>query len=97
MTFWATLAGMLAVTFASRYGGLALRRELSPFWVRFLHFVPIGVFAALVAPALPGDRGEWGIRVVAAALAALTAWRTRQLGLAIAAGMVAFWLLRLAP
>ena len=51
MTFWATVAGMLAVTFGSRYAGLALRTELPAFWVRFLHFVPIAVFASLVTTA----------------------------------------------
>ena len=71
MTFWLTVAGMLGVTFGSRFAGLALHRELPDFWVRFLHFVPIAVFAALVA------------------------WRTANLGLAIAVGMLAFWLLRI--
>ena len=96
MTFWVTCGGMLAVTFGSRLAGLTLRMELPPFWVRFLHFVPISVFAALVTPSLAGSRGEGGIRVLAAAFAALVAWRTRQFALAIAVGMVAFWLLRLA-
>ncbi len=54
MTFWLTVAGMLAVTFGSRYAGLALRIELPDFWLRFLHFVPIAVFAALVTPSLEG-------------------------------------------
>jgi len=95
VTFWLVVVGMLAVTFGSRYGGLALRAELPAFWVRFLHFVPIAVFAALVTPALEGPRHEWGIRLAAAGLAALAAWRTKQLWVAIAVGMVAFWLLRL--
>ena len=51
MTFWLTVGGMLVVTFGSRYAGLALRTEPA-FWVRFLHFVPIAVFAALVTPSL---------------------------------------------
>ncbi|HEY6960309.1 MAG TPA: AzlD domain-containing protein [Gaiellaceae bacterium] len=93
--FWPTCAGMLAVTFGSRLAGLTLRMQLAPFWLRFLHFVPIAVFAALVTPSLGGSRGEGGIRVAAAALAALAAWRTRNLAAAIAAGMAAFWLLRL--
>ena len=59
MTFWLALAGMVAVTFGSRYAGLALRIELPAFWVRFLHFVPIAVFAALVTPSLEGDLGEF--------------------------------------
>jgi branched-subunit amino acid transport protein len=95
MTFWLVLAGMVAVTFGSRYAGLALRTELPVFWVRFLHFVPIAVFAALVTPSLEGGLGEGGIRVVGAVATALAAWRTRSLGLSIAAGMVAFWLLRI--
>ena len=67
MTFWLTLAGMVAVTFGSRYAGLALQAELPDFWVRFLHFVPIAVFASLVTPSLEGSRDEWAIRVAAAA------------------------------
>lgn len=95
MTFWLTLTGMVAVTFGSRYAGLALRADLPDFWVRFLHFVPIAVFASLVTPSLEGSRDEWAIRVTAAALAAGAAWRTRQLWVAIAVGMAAFWLLRI--
>jgi branched-subunit amino acid transport protein len=95
MSFWVTCAGMVAVTFGSRLAGLLVRMRLPPFWLRFLHFVPISVFAALVTPSLQGSRGEGGIRLAAAALAGLAAWRTRQLGLAIAVGMAAFWLLRL--
>jgi branched chain amino acid efflux pump len=95
VTFWVALAGMVAVTFGSRYAGLALRTELPAFWVRFLHFVPIAVFAALVTPSLEGDLGEGELRVVAAVATVLVAWRTRNLGLSIAAGMIAFWLLRI--
>lgn len=95
MTFWLTVAGMLAVTFGSRYAGLALRFELPDFWLRFLHFVPIAVFAALVTPSLEGGLGEGEIRVAGAVTAGLVAWRTANLGLAIAVGMIAFWLLRI--
>jgi branched-subunit amino acid transport protein len=95
VTFWLTLAGMVAVTFGSRYAGLAVGPDLPDFWVRFLHFVPIAVFAALVTPSLEGPRSEWGIRVAAAGLAAIAAWRTRQLWVAIAVGMATFWLLRI--
>ena len=95
MTFWLTLVGMVAVTFGSRYAGLALQADLPDFWVRFLHFVPIAVFASLVTPSLEGNRNEWVIRVAAAAVAAAAAWRTRQLWVAIAVGMAVFWLLRI--
>jgi branched-subunit amino acid transport protein len=95
VTFWLTVGGMLAVTFGSRYAGLALRTELPAFWVRFLHFVPIAVFAALVTPSLEGGFGEGEIRFTAAVATTLVAWRTRNLGLAIGVGMLAFWLLRI--
>jgi branched-subunit amino acid transport protein len=72
-----------------------MRVDLPDFWVRFLHFVPIAVFASLVTPSLEGTRNEWGIRITAAAIAAVAAWRTRQLWVAIAVGMAVFWLLRI--
>ena len=86
---------MLAVTFGSRLTGLLVRMRLPPFWLRFLHFVPIAVFAALVTPSLAGiaRRGRDPRR--RGDLAGLVAWRTRHLALAIAVGMAAFWLLRL--
>ena len=43
------------------------------------------------SPVADWTRRNWGL------LAALAAWRTRQLWVAIAVGMVAFWLLRLLP
>jgi len=94
VTFWLTLAGMVAVTFGSRYAGLALRVELPDFWVRCLDFVPIAVFAALVTPSVEGGLGEREIRVAAAFVTGVAAWRTRNLGIAIVAGMLAFWALR---
>jgi len=95
VTFWLTLAGMVAVTFGSRYAGLARRTDLPDFWIRFLHFVPIAVFAALVTPSVAGDLGEGEIRLTAALVAALAAWRTKQIWIAIVVGMAVFWLLRI--
>jgi branched-subunit amino acid transport protein len=95
VTFWLTVVGMFAVTFGSRYAGVALRTELPDFWVRFLHFVPIAVFAALVTPYVEGGLGEGEIRLAACVAAALAAWRTTSLPLAIAVGMLVFWLLRI--
>jgi len=69
VTFWLTVAGMVAVTFGSRYAGL-------------------------VTPSLEGELGEDEIRIAAAFVTGLAAWRTRNLGIAIAAGMLAFWALR---
>lgn len=95
MSFWLTLVGMVAVTFGSRYAGLVRRGALPGFWARFLHFVPIAVFAALVTPYVQGESGEGEIRWLAAAVAVFAAWRSRHLWVAILVGMAAFWLFRL--
>jgi len=65
---------------------------------RGLHYVPAAVLAALVAPAvlrpetaLALPPGNW--RPVAAALAALVAWRSRNMLLTLAVGMGGLWLL----
>ena len=86
---------MALVTYGPRLAGFALSNvRVSGFWLRFLNFVPIAVFAALIVPALPGNEGEVGIRLVAAALAALALWRLKRLRVGIAVGMSVFWLLR---
>ena len=85
---------MAAVTYASRLAGLMWHGHVPAFWERALRFVPLSVFAALVAPALPGERGEALVRCGAAALAALAAWRTRALWAGLAVGMAAYWALR---
>ncbi|MCY1073582.1 AzlD domain-containing protein [Archangium lansingense] len=88
------ILGMAGVTYASRLVGLWLHARVPAFWMRFLRFVPIAVFAALVVPALPGERGEATARFLAAGLAALASWRFRKLWLGLATGMTAYWLLR---
>lgn len=89
-----TIVLMALVTYGPRLLGVSLPRlELPPFWSRFLQFVPVAVFAALVVPALPsGD--ETGVRLIAAAVAAFVLWRVRSLWLGLLVGMVVFWGLR---
>ena len=86
-----TIFLMAAVTYGPRLLGLSLSRvTLPPFWTRFLQFVPVAVFAALVAPALPSP-GETPVRLVAAGVAALVLWRVRSLWFGLLVGMVVFW------
>ena len=95
MSITLTLIFMALVTYGPRLAGFALSgRSVSSFWRRFLHFVPIAVFAALITPALPGNSGEVEVRLVAALVASLVIWYRRSLWLGIAVGMGAFWLLR---
>jgi branched-subunit amino acid transport protein len=89
-----TIFLMALVTYLPRLAGLSLARfSLPTFWTRFLRFVPVAVFAALITPALP-NAGETPVRLVAAAVAALVLWRFRSLWLGLLAGMAVFWGLR---
>lgn len=70
-----------------RYGDVPPRAK------RLLRFVPSAVLAALVVPAVLAPRGEVTVlgndRLLAAALAALVAWRTENILATIATGLVA--------
>lgn len=85
---------MWAVTYPMRLLGLSLGHvTLPPFWLNFLKFVPVSVFAALVVPDVLGSP-EWPRRVPAALVAAALMWRTKNLGAGIIGGFAAYWLLR---
>jgi len=90
--FWFILAAAL-VTYLTRLGGFALGgRDLPPVVGRFLAYVPVAVFAALIAPDLGLGGGQWAARGLGLAAAAAVVWRTRQLWAGLAAGMVVYWL-----
>lgn len=89
------------VTFAIRLsliGGLG-RIELPPFIRRALRFVPPAVLTAIIFPELllPGgslDVSPGNARLLAGVLAVLVAWRSRNVVLTVAVGMLALWLLQ---
>ncbi|RIK17464.1 MAG: hypothetical protein DCC50_01585 [Acidobacteria bacterium] len=67
---------------------------------QFLRMIPPAAFAALVLPAVLRPGGEWsGLspEVLAAAVAALVAWRTRSITWTILSGMAAVMLLNILP
>ena len=89
-----TLLGMWAVTFAARLGGLSLHQlVLPPFWLAFLRFVPISVFAALIVPDIAGS-ADWPKKLIACAVAAVLLWRTKALAWGIVGGFAVYWALR---
>jgi branched-subunit amino acid transport protein len=101
MTIWLTIIGMAAVTFLSRASGLVLLRGETPAWlVRWLSYVPIAVFTALIIPALLIQSGRIGpeLRIgpglIAGLAGVVVAWRNGGVVLTIAAGLVVFWALR---
>lgn len=85
---------MWAVTYPVRWLGLRLGgAALPPFWLAFLHFVPVSVFAALVVPEVLGSP-EWARRLVGALAGAALMWRTRNLAAGILGGFAAYWAAR---
>lgn len=88
------IALMWAVTYPVRWLGLRLGGvRLPPFWLAFLRFVPVSVFAALVVPEVLGSP-EWPRRVAGAVVAAGLMWRTRNLAVGIVGGFAAYWVAR---
>jgi branched-subunit amino acid transport protein len=78
---------------------LALRGEVAPWLRRWLGYVPVAVFVALILPPLLLSSGERPALVIGPALpagvvGALAAWRTGNVLLTIGAGLVVFWLLK---
>ena len=72
------------------------RGEPSPYVARVLGLVPAAVLSALVTPALFLADGELALswtneRLVAGAIAALVAWRTKSVMATLIAGMAILW------
>ena len=84
------ILGMALVTYACRAGGYAILRSIRPpvFVEVMLRHLPGALFAAYVAPPLVA--GSWPAWVGAAAVVAVQLG-TRNLGLAICAGVAAVW------
>ncbi len=94
MSTFLTLLGMWAVTYGARLAGLSLGSlKLSPFWLAFLRFVPISVFAALIVPDIAGS-SDWPQKLLACAVAAALLWRTKALAWGILGGFTVYWGLR---
>lgn len=100
MTIWLTIAGMAVVTFASRVLALVfMRHEIAPWIQRWLGYVPIAIFVALIIPALvplstEAPRITLGPSLPAGLVGAVVAWRTSNVIYTIIAGLITFWLLR---
>ena len=90
------IAGL--VTYGTRLAGFTLDpRHVPPLVGRFLHYVPVAVFAALIAPDLGIGTVELPARLIGVACAAVAVWWTKQLWAGLGIGMIAFWLVRALP
>ena len=101
ITLWLTIAGAAAATFALRLSFIVLlgRIEVPPFLERALRYVPAAVLTAVVIPLLFYQEGALDVslgneRLLAGLLAALIAWRTRNVLLTLGGGMAMLWTLQ---
>ena len=100
MTIWLTILSMALVTYATRATTmLALRGDVAPWLRRWLSYVPVAMFTALILPPLllierDGAKAlSLGPALPAGLVGGLIAWRTGNVLLTIGAGMATFWAL----
>jgi branched-subunit amino acid transport protein len=100
LEIWLIILGGMVLTYAIRLSFTVLvpPERLPSTFIKGLIFIPPAVLAAIVLPELVLVEGEVTIspanhQLVAGMLAALVAWRLKNTWIAIAAGMVALWLL----
>ncbi len=99
-TAWTTVLLAGVGTYAMRASFLALAHRLvhvPPRAHRVLRQIPPAALAALVFPALLRPDGYldlWQPRLAAGLLAALVAWRTRNVALTLVVGMGALWIIQ---
>lgn len=98
---WMIIIAMGAVTYALRLSMILLFDSVAmPELIRrSLRFVPAAVLSALVVPALlaPDPVRHTSIdqpRLIAGVLAAVVAWRTKNVFVTIAVGMALLWILQ---
>ena len=95
------ISGMAAVTLLVRYPVMAVvsRVQLPEAVIRALRYVPIAVLTAIIVPSIVAPTGvsDYGLSnayLWVGIIAALIAWRMRNLLLTIVAGMAIFFLWR---
>jgi branched-subunit amino acid transport protein len=100
MNYWLIILAMGLITFGIRLLPIVLlgRIEIPIVVQRALRFVPPAVLSAIVAPELLMPGGEFNLslgnaRLLAGVIAMLVAWRTKNVLLTIAVGMIALWIL----
>lgn len=91
----ALVLAIALLTYLTRYAGFRLGegRTLPPTFERFLAYVPVAAFAALVAPGVADGPGALPSRFVAVAIAVATGLWLRRLWASLALGMIGFWLM----
>lgn len=98
---WLVMGLAGAGTLALRYSFIGLLKrsadEIPDLARRALRLIPAAVLAALITPSLTHPDlmfDPWNERMLAGVVAALVAWRTKNVLATIAVGMAMLWLLQ---
>jgi branched-subunit amino acid transport protein len=101
MTVWLIMIALALGTFLIRISFIILlsNRGVPPLIVRALRFVPASVLSALVIPQFIIHNNSLNLslgnpRLIAGIIAAVIAWRTKNVLLTILSGMVVLWVLQ---
>lgn len=100
-TLWPIIVMIGVGTFLIRFSFIWLlgRNKVHPRLQRLLQFVPPAVLSALVMPSFffpqQSEFSFENYRMWAGVFAALVAWRTKNVLLTIASGLIALWILSL--
>jgi Predicted membrane protein len=98
---WLLILGIGLATYATRLSFILFlgQAEMPTLLLRILRFVPIAVLTAIIVPQLVLPQGIIDLslknpRWIAGLLAAVIAWKTRNIFLTIVVGMVGLWILQ---
>ncbi len=98
LTLWLAVFAAGVLTYLTRLSFIAIhgRVQLPEWFTRALTFVPVAVLSAIVLPELlirndALDVSVGNARLGAGLLAAVVAWRTKNVWLTIGVGMLGLW------
>jgi len=87
------IVAVAAVTYLTRISGFLIGQERLPSELnRFLSYVPVAVFAALVTTNFNAGQSDMLPRLIGVAAASIAVLRFKQLWMGLFAGMAVFWL-----
>lgn len=96
------ILGMALVTFFTRFFviGLSRKFQFSDFWLSWLRYIPIAVLTTLIIPAILIPRGRLDVSLkndylIAGVIAAVLAYKTKNIILTIGSGIGIILLLRI--
>ena len=100
MKIWILVVGMAIVTYVPRMIPLLIfsKKNLPPWLESWLKYIPVGIFSALVFPAIFIREQMFSVTInnielISSILVFAIAFKTRSLGLSVIVGIISFWIL----